>query len=130
MRDYILVTGVPPGLAIDDRARASQGLKLGIGKQSAPQPWQITSVRPNTKTIYDEFGEVLAVAESWLMGGDFSDETWADDDEMHDRIAQVLADYLESPLPAIQANIEAETLSHEDVLLELSNNAVFWGEVI
>ena len=128
MKDYLLVTGVPPGLLKQQRADASQAWKKGFGRQSANQPWQVTHVRPNTPTVflYDEDGEVTGVdttASSWIIAGDFDVPTTVTD------IATVLADYLGVPMPPLRNNIDVFTMTHEEVLQMLHDDPEHWGEV-
>lgn len=127
-KHYVLCGHIPPGLAKEDRHAAQHGLKLGIGKQSAAQPADITSVRPNVSTTFDDEDNVVAAAESWILAGDFSGEEWADEDAMLDGIARVLADYLEAPVAPIKATIVCQMLTHAEVLAELRTNAAHWGE--
>lgn len=119
--DYALVTGVPPGLAKESRAQAQQAWEHGIGGQSALQPSDRTSVRPNTPTERDNEGVVTTAATSWIIAGDLQGATLDD-------IAQVLADWLEVPVAPIKANLEVVEMSHAEVLAELRDNPVLWGE--
>jgi hypothetical protein len=110
---------------MQDRAEAPQGWKQGVGRaQSTNQPNLNTTVRPivPNEYEYDEDGEIIGVtnaADEWLIAGDFSQETWADDAEMTEDIAQVMCDYLgipEQQQPAIKATMAAVVINHEQML--------------
>jgi hypothetical protein len=120
MRDYIHVTHIPPGLAMQHRHNAPQGWKQAIGKgQSTQQPHRNTTVRPITVTTFDENDEVVSAADEWIIAGDWSDETWLNDDDRTAAVAQVMCDYLgipEQQQPAIKATMQATLLTHDEVL--------------
>ncbi len=129
MTDYILVRDlkIPPGFTNEHRHSTPAAIKARVGKQYAGQPWKVTAVRPNIATIYD--GEtIIAVAEAWLMSGDFSDEIWNDDVEMARDIEARLADYLGMPAQALKDKTSCTSMSHIEVLQMLKDDAAFWSE--
>ncbi len=123
MTDYVVVTGVPPGLAQGDKQSAKQGWKQGLGRQSAAQPSDITSVRPNVPETHDEDDNRTDNPTTWIMSGTLAGETI-------DTIAQALADYLDVPVAPIKANIEVEHKDHDGILAYLAANAVLFGDAI
>jgi hypothetical protein len=139
MRDYLIVLNlhVPPGLTDKEQQHGIQhGLRLGVGKQSASQPNLMTSVRPNVPTtyIYDDAGEITGideVAAGWLLGGDLSEETWTNDEELLEAIAWRMIEYFDLPdnqiLP-MKNTLSVQQLDHPGMIAELTNNAEFWGE--
>jgi hypothetical protein len=102
------------------RHDAPGGWKQSIGKgQSTQQPHRNTTVRPKIATKFKEDDEIENVADEWIIAGDFGDETWANEIEMTDEIAQVMCDYLgipEQQQPAIKATINAVTLTHTEMI--------------
>lgn len=140
-RDHVLVsnTHVPPGLVEKEDQHGMQfGLVNSMGKHGTSQPNKNTTVRPNIKTtyFYNELGEVTGidqVAVMWLVSGDWSDETWADLDELKTQVTWVLLDYFGLPdnqFNAMYNTIDCVVLTHEGMLLELVNNPEEWGEVV
>ncbi|KKN20601.1 hypothetical protein LCGC14_0933870 [marine sediment metagenome] len=135
-KNYYVVRdiGIPPGLINERRPHVKPGLKSRIGRQSAAQPADITSVRSNRPTIYsyDEDGEidgVIQVPEAWIVAGDMSGETWTTAAEMRDTFAERLGDELGVNPEALGENkLTAVVMTHVEVLAELANNPVFWGE--
>jgi hypothetical protein len=81
-------------------------------------------VRPiiTSEYTYDENNQINGVsnaADKWIIAGDFSQEMWADDNEMTDDLAQVMCDYLgipEQQQPGIKATMQAVVLTHEQML--------------
>jgi hypothetical protein len=105
-------------------ANAPEAWRHGIGRaQSSWQPSENTTVRPNiiSEYTYDEDSQINGVsnaADEWIIAGDFSGETWEDDNEMTDDLAQVMCDYLQIPeqqQPAIKATMDAVVISHAEM---------------
>lgn len=140
-RDHVLVLNahVPPGLVDKEDQHGMQfGLIGTMGKHNSIYPDRNTDVRPNVETtyFYDEDGEITGidgVADAWLVSGDWSDETWADEDELTDQVAWALLDYFELPdnqfLP-MRNTLDCYVLTHEGMLNELTDNAALWGESV
>lgn len=137
LRDYILVIDlkIPPARTDEHRHKTQHGLKKGIGKQSARTAAGKTSVRPNVATVfeYDDEGEVtniIAVADKWIVAGDFSDEQWADDAEMVTYFEDVIGAYLGAPPSALKNKIGCERKTQAEIHQMISDDPEGWSEQV
>lgn len=137
LRDYILVIDlkIPPAFTDEHRNATQHGLRLGIGKQSARTAAGKTSVRPSVATVfeYDDEGEVtniIAVADKWIVAGDFSGEKWADDEEMVTYFEDVLGDYLEAPPVALKNKTSVERKTQAEIHQMISDDPEGWSEQV
>jgi hypothetical protein len=134
---YIHIAGMPLGQLTKQHCHdIPDGLKHGIGRQSAPSPHLKTNVRPIRPPTYtyDEEGEITGidtVADEWIMAVDSSSVDWVDEDDMREDVSLVMAEYLGVQVGIFHnPNIVVESYDHAGMLVFLANNAVAWGEVV